>query len=81
MAALILTSLLALASQATAQLEGRGFPDCQNGPLKNNTVCDTSSDPLTRATALIAAFTVAEKINNTGSTAPGVPRLGLPVRL
>ncbi|SMQ50067.1 unnamed protein product [Zymoseptoria tritici ST99CH_1A5] len=78
MTALLLTSLLALTLKATAQLEGRGFPDCQNGPLKNNTVCDFTADPLTRATALIAAFTIEEKINNTGSTAPGVPRLGLP---
>lgn len=36
------------------------------------------ADPLTRARALIAAFTTAEKLNNTGSTSPGVPRLGLP---
>jgi len=35
-------------------------------------------DPLTRARALIHAFTTAEKLNNTGSTSPGVPRLGLP---
>ena len=38
----------------------------------------TSTDPLTRATALINAFTLEEKFNNTGNTAPGVPRLGLP---
>lgn len=70
--------VLALAAQAWAQLEGRGFPDCTNGPLKGNGVCDVSLDPTTRAKALIAEFTVAEKINNTGSTSPGVPRLGLP---
>lgn len=38
----------------------------------------THVDPLTRATALISLMTIAEKINNTGSTSPGVPRLGLP---
>ncbi|OQO01075.1 hypothetical protein B0A48_13318 [Cryoendolithus antarcticus] len=69
---------VAIAAQASAQLTGRGFPDCVNGPLSNNTVCDTSADPLARATALIAAFTLQEKLNNTGSTSPGVPRLGLP---
>jgi xylan 1,4-beta-xylosidase len=36
------------------------------------------ADPLTRATALINALTLEEKLNNTGSTSPGVPRLGLP---
>ncbi|KAM0314895.1 hypothetical protein ACHAO8_004372 [Botrytis cinerea] len=54
------------------------FPDCVNGPLANNTVCDTSSDPYTRAAALISLFTLAEKVNNTGNTSPGVPRIGLP---
>ncbi|CAK1355455.1 unnamed protein product [Cercospora beticola] len=71
-------AVLAFAAQAWAQLEGRGFPDCSNGPLQNNDVCDQSLDPVTRARALIAEFTVAEKINNTDSTSPGVPRLGLP---
>lgn len=78
MASALGLALLALAGHATAQLEGRGFPDCVNGPLKNNTVCDTSADPLARATALINVFTIEEKLNNTGSTSPGVPRLGLP---
>lgn len=78
MSGLLATTAFAFAAFAAAQLEGRGFPDCENGPLKSNAVCDTSSDPLTRATALISAFTVEEKLNNTGSTSPGVPRLGLP---
>lgn len=42
MAALIV-GFLALAASTTAQLEGRGFPDCENGPLRNNTVCNTSA--------------------------------------
>jgi beta-D-xylosidase 4 len=54
------------------------FPDCVNGPLKNNTICDTSASPVARAKALIALYTLEEKINATGSTAPGVPRLGIP---
>jgi beta-D-xylosidase 4 len=33
---------------------------------------------LTRAKALIKVMTIQEKINNTGSTSPGIPRLGLP---
>lgn len=54
------------------------FPDCANGPLKNNTVCDTTKDPVTRARAVISLFTVQELIANTVNTSPGVPRLGLP---
>ncbi|KAJ8070923.1 hypothetical protein OCU04_001282 [Sclerotinia nivalis] len=54
------------------------FPDCVNSPLANNTVCDTTADPYTRATALVSLFTLAEKIKNTGNTSPGVPRIGLP---
>ncbi|TLD36740.1 beta-xylosidase [Venturia nashicola] len=54
------------------------FPDCLNGPLRNETICNEASDPLTRATSLIELFTLAEKLNNTGSESPGVPRLGLP---
>ena len=84
MAASLALSALALAGQAYAQSTyqntgiPKGFPDCQNGPLSNNTVCDITSDPLTRATALVNMFTLAEKFNNTGSESPGVPRLGLP---
>ncbi|QSZ31219.1 hypothetical protein DSL72_000782 [Monilinia vaccinii-corymbosi] len=68
-----LSSAIAITS-ASAQK----FPDCVNGPLANNTVCDTTADPYTRATALVSLFTLAEKINNTGNTSPGVPRIGLP---
>lgn len=69
-----LVSQILLASAATAAL----FPDCQSGPLANNTVCDSSADTLTRARALVAVLTNEEKFNLTGNTSPGVPRLGLP---
>lgn len=54
------------------------FPDCVNGPLAKNLVCNTSANFIDRAKALMAEFTVAEMINNTGYDTPGVPRLGLP---
>ena len=54
------------------------FPDCANGPLRDNTVCDTTKDPITRAKALVSLFTVDELIANTDNGSPGVPRLGLP---
>ena len=54
------------------------FPDCVNGPLKANLVCNTTATPLDRAQALISLFTIDELVNNTQNEAPGVPRLGLP---
>ncbi|GBE86378.1 Probable exo-1,4-beta-xylosidase [Sparassis crispa] len=73
MAAVFALSILALAGGVHA-----AFPDCANGPLANNTVCDATATPIERATALIDLFTLEEKLNNTGNTSPGVPRLGLP---
>ncbi|KAJ9131735.1 glycoside hydrolase family 3 protein [Pleurostoma richardsiae] len=69
----LLGGLTAMAFNADA-----AFPDCVSGPLANNGVCDASLDPLTRARALIGEFTVGEKLNNTGSTSRGIPRLGVP---
>ena len=37
------TAAVGFAGLCAAQLTGRGFPDCDNGPLKNNTVCDQSA--------------------------------------
>ncbi|KIK68708.1 glycoside hydrolase family 3 protein [Collybiopsis luxurians FD-317 M1] len=54
------------------------FPDCTNGPLANNTICDTSVNFVDRAKALVAEFTLDEMIANTGYDTPGVARLGLP---
>ncbi|KAL2807826.1 glycoside hydrolase superfamily [Aspergillus granulosus] len=54
------------------------FPDCTSGPLSKNLVCDRSTTPHNRATALISLFTFEELVNNTGNTGYGVPRLNLP---
>ncbi|KAG6896619.1 hypothetical protein C0992_007087 [Termitomyces sp. T32_za158] len=54
------------------------FPDCANGPLKSNAVCNTTQDPATRAKAVIALFTDDELMANTVNLSPGVSRLGLP---
>lgn len=56
------------------------FPDCQNGPalLTQNAVCNTSLSPMQRASAIVGAMTLQEKIANTGNVSPGIPRLGLP---
>lgn len=37
-----------------------------------------TKDPYTRAQALVALFTLQEKIDNTQNASPGVARLGLP---
>lgn len=54
------------------------YPDCPNGPLYNNSVCDTSLSTRERAQALVEAMTLAEKLNLTHNNSPGVKRLGLP---
>ncbi|RFU30389.1 hypothetical protein B7463_g5947, partial [Scytalidium lignicola] len=70
--------LSALGLLSLVKFVAADFPDCENGPLRNNTVCDTSKDPYTRAAALVSLFTLGEKINNTQNASPGVPRIGLP---
>ncbi|KAK6219161.1 hypothetical protein LQW54_002410 [Pestalotiopsis sp. IQ-011] len=70
------TALSLLVSGAAAA--GHLFPDCVEGPLSNNTVCDTSATVLDRAKALVAVLTTGEKFQLVGNTSPGVPRLGLP---
>jgi beta-D-xylosidase 4 len=54
------------------------YPDCVNGPLASNTVCNASASVSERAKAFVAALTIDEKFNLTGSTSPGVTRLGVP---
>ncbi|KAK6833795.1 hypothetical protein PG987_008489 [Apiospora arundinis] len=76
MALQLLTTVGLLASGAAAA--GHLFPDCQTGPLSSNAVCNTKASVADRAKALVAALTIEEKIALTGSTSPGVPRLGLP---
>jgi len=75
----ILTALVGrISAQTAAERSARFFPDCISGPLSNNGVCDSSADPLTRATALIGALTLEEKFANMNQNQPGAPRIGLP---
>jgi beta-D-xylosidase 4 len=73
MAPILLGLFALLAAPAVADL----FPDCVNGPLKNNTICNTKASVDDRAQALINALHIDEKFNLTGNNSPGVPRLGL----
>lgn len=43
---------------------GVTYPDCANGPLKSNLVCNTSAAPDARATALVAAMSNNDKLAN-----------------
>jgi beta-D-xylosidase 4 len=70
--------VIAVAVSYLANSVAADFPDCVNGPLKSNGVCDATLDAVSRAQALIAEFTSDEKIANLNNAAPGVSRLGLP---
>lgn len=46
--------------------------------MSTYTICNLSASYMARASSLISLFTLEELINQTGNTASGVPRLGLP---
>ncbi|KAI3600443.1 glycoside hydrolase family 3 protein [Moniliophthora roreri] len=68
---------LVIASHLVLVCQG-AFPNCEDGPLATNLVCNPDVPSLDRARALVAEFTVPEVIQNTGNESPGVSRLGLP---
>ncbi|KAL4902104.1 Exo-1,4-beta-xylosidase bxlB, partial [Aspergillus multicolor] len=70
-----IATLTFLSSSVSAQ---SNYPDCTSGPLSELDICNTTLTPLERAKSLVAALTLAEKINNTGHEAAGSTRLGLP---
>ncbi|KAK4159859.1 glycoside hydrolase [Cladorrhinum sp. PSN259] len=69
-----LLTVLALVAPARA---GVKYPDCANGPLKSNLVCNTAASPEARASAVVAAMNNNEKLANLINNAPGASRLGL----
>jgi beta-D-xylosidase 4 len=40
------------------------YPDCINGPLTNNTVCNVEASPSDRAAALVEVMNITEKLSN-----------------
>lgn len=74
---LFITVLVYIIVARTSYAALYGFPDCVNGPLKNNAVCDTAKSPRERAQAVVSLFTIDELINRTANENPDVPRLGL----
>ncbi len=73
-----LSAVLTAIAVGALSVSGYTFPNCVDGPLADNTVCDTSKDAITRATALIDLWTDQELLNNLVDASPGVPRLGIP---
>lgn len=58
--------LVGLTSHVVAE-EGKTplvYPDCVNGLLKTNKVCDKTATPSERAAALVSAMTADEKLVN-----------------
>lgn len=58
-----LTTSIALAVSITSAAAAIG-PDCANGPLKSNRICDVNAAPAERAAALVAAMQTQEKLDN-----------------
>ena len=77
MASVVASALAILAACPLLASATHEYPDCANGPLKNNSVCDTSLPAKVRAQAFVDALTFHEKINITNNWSPGVERLGI----
>ncbi|KAH6619325.1 glycoside hydrolase family 3 protein [Chaetomium sp. MPI-SDFR-AT-0129] len=65
----------AISTQSATAFE---YPDCAEGPLANNTVCDVTASPADRAAALVKALKIEEKLQNLVDMSKGAERLGLP---
>ncbi|KAK0730894.1 glycoside hydrolase superfamily [Lasiosphaeris hirsuta] len=70
--------LVATSSLIADGVSGFQFPDCVNGSLANNTVCDVKASPSDRAAALVKALNLAEKLANLVDNSLGAQRIGLP---
>lgn len=73
MATAMLKAIFLWVGSTTAQC-----PDCVSDSLQNNTICNSSTTPSTRAADLVSLLILDEKIQNMQSNSPGVPRLGIP---
>ncbi|KAF2868570.1 beta-xylosidase [Massariosphaeria phaeospora] len=73
-----LSALVLLGTSLVPSTHAAIGPDCANGPLKLNRICDVNASPPERAAALVAAMQTSEKLDNLMSKSKGVSRLGLP---
>ncbi|KAK2053510.1 glycosyl hydrolase family 3 N terminal domain-containing protein [Colletotrichum caudatum] len=72
----VVTSVVA--QEEDPESRRQSYPNCVNGTLSANKVCDRTLSPPERAAALVKALTVEEKLQNLVSKAQGAPRIGLP---
>lgn len=59
--ALRLALAAAISAQSATAFE---YPDCADGPLADNTVCDVTASPADRAAALVKAMKIEDKLQN-----------------
>ncbi|KAK0656889.1 glycoside hydrolase superfamily [Cercophora newfieldiana] len=74
----LLPRLATVAVVGSGLVSGFQFPDCVNGPLSNNTVCDLKATPAGRAAALVKVMNISEKLVNLVDMSRGAQRIGLP---
>ncbi|KAI6376688.1 hypothetical protein MCOR32_004988 [Pyricularia oryzae] len=67
-----------VSGQEDPESRRQSYPDCVNGPLSTNNVCDRTLSPRERAAALVEALSIEEKLQNLVSKSQGAPRIGLP---
>lgn len=65
-----LAAWLAAALLATPTTAGMVYPDCANGLLKSNLVCNTSAPAAARAAALVAVMSSSEMLENLVKSVP-----------
>lgn len=62
--ALLIGLSIALSAVAQETPERTEFPNCADGPLADNAVCDQNATPGERAAALVEVMTTEEKLAN-----------------
>ena len=76
--------LLTVCQSCRAQPPAGGFteyPDCVNGPLAAQPICNSSLPLLSRALSLVSLLNASEKITRLGESygSNGIDRVGLPI--
>jgi beta-D-xylosidase 4 len=59
-----LSALVLLGAALVSTTQAAIGPDCVNGPLKANKICDKTASASERAAALVAAMQTSEKLDN-----------------
>jgi beta-D-xylosidase 4 len=59
-----LSALVLLGASLVSTIHAAIGPNCANGPLKSNKICDVKASASERAAALVAAMQTSEKLDN-----------------